>query len=167
MPNSSYSSALQEVLALAPTDEVVLNCLEISHTDLTESLHIVQDNVEHEITLEDASIVKVEPVPFEFTLPSSSEEGTQSLSVSVDNIDGQVTDFLDQITSASPVELTLRIYLSSDLTTPQLSPPLKLYLTDFRVNAITVTGRATFSDLINSAAFRDNYDRETFPGLRG
>ena len=168
MPNTSYSAALKEVYALAPSDVFPLNCLELSHTDLAEPLYIVQDRKEQEITLEDGTtVVTFQPVPFPFSPPDSNEDGIQTMNLSVDNVDQQVTDFLDQITTGDPLQVKLRIYLSDDLTTPQLDPPLVLYLTEVQIDLLTVSGRATFTDIVNVNAFREYYDRDRFPGLRG
>ena len=174
MPNESLSSAMKEVYALAPNDRVPLATLQLSHPALESSIYMVQDRVVHNFTLEPDSegnpgiTVEFEPVPFRFTAPTSGEDGLQELSIAIDNVDRRITDFLDLVgTERAPVELTYRPYLSDDPTKPQLDPPLMLYLTDVRINAFEVSGRATFSNIINLKYPTEYYDRKRFPGLGG
>lgn len=169
MPNDSIEDALKEVYALAPNDRVPLDTLELSHPSLSESIFMVQDRKAWEFTLEDGVTVKTfEPVPFRFTPPAVGDNGIQEMRLAVDNIDRRVTDFIDSIgTINAPVEVTYRPYLSDDPTTVQMNPPLLLFLTDIQIDAFEVTGRATFTNIVNFKFPTAYYDRQRFPGLSG
>ena len=168
MANESLEKAMQEVYALAPNDRVPLATLQLSHPSLPESIYMVQDRVPHDFTLESGETVTFEPVPFRFTPPTSGEEGLQELSIAIDNVDRRITDFLDLVgTANAPVEMTYRPYLSDDPSRPMLDPPLLLFLTDARITALEVSGRATFSNIINLKYPTELYDRSRFPGLGG
>ena len=69
--------------------------------------------------------------------------------------------------SKYPVKLTYRPYLSTDLTAPQLDPPLVLNVTDVKADVFKVTARATFADLLNKKHPLQMYTRARFPSLGG
>lgn len=167
MPHASYSDALKEIYATADNSDVVVNCLELSHTDLAESIFIHDKRSDTlDITLETLVVETFTSAPFRFSLPGSDSDGVEELQLAMDNVNRGVSDFLDQIVSPSPLQVTYRAYLLSDLTTPQFTPPLVLFLTDVKENEFEVTGRATFVDIVNAELFNDYYDRTDFPGLR-
>jgi len=106
------------------------------------------------------------PVGFQFSLPPENEEGFRSLNIAIDNVGREVSNFIKTAKSTKvPVEMTYRPYLSDDLTTPQMIPPLLLYLKDVQVNPLQVTGRATFMDVVNKKFPADLYTRARFPSL--
>ena len=186
MPNTSFDDALREVYAMAPNDRVPLNTLEISHPALPEPIYMVQDRVGHNLRLEktiatDSDLlwdsetamywevgpeVYFEPVPFRFIPPAVGDNGIQEMSIAIDNVDRRIGDFFDAIeTLVAPVKVAFRIYSSDDPSGPRNSPPLTLNLTDIRVNAFEITGRATFTSIVNAKYPKEFYDRETFGGL--
>jgi len=166
MPNNSIDDALKEVYALAPNNRVALDTIQLSHPSLSTSIFMVQDRIAHDFTLETGQTVTFEPVPFRFTPPAAGDNGIQEMRLAVDNIDRRVTDFVDSIgTINAPVEVTYRPYLSDDPTTPRMNPPLVLFLTDLQINAFEVTGRATFTNIVNLKYPTEYYDRARFPGL--
>lgn len=175
MPNDSIDDAMKEVYALAPSDRLTLATLQLSHSSLSESIYMVQDKVSHDFTLEDnadggaGETVTFEPVPFRFTQPTSGDSGLQELSLSIDNVDRRIFDFIESIDGDSneAVEVTYRPYISDIPERPQVDPPLLLFLTDIVINAFEVSGRATFSNIINLKYPTDYYDRARFPGLGG
>ena len=128
---------------------------------------MVQDRVAWDFTLEDGVTVQTfDPVPFRFTQPAAGANGVQEMSLGIDNVDRQVTDFIDSIGAINaPVEVTYRPYLSDDPATVQMDPPLVLYLTDLKINAFEVVGRATFTNIVGAGYLKEYYDRKRFPGL--
>jgi len=166
MPNASLTAALKEAYALAPTEVVILHTLQISHPALTSDLFIVQDQVEHDFTLEDLSIETFEPVGFRFELPKIGDRGLQELTIAIDNVDRRITDFVNTIKGQTgTTEVRYRPYLSTDLTTPQMIPPLLLFLKEISITAIEIQGRATFADIINKRFPSEWYTRDRFPSL--
>lgn len=166
MPNDSIDEALKEVYALAPNDRVVLDTLEISHPSLVESLYMVKDHREWDLTIEGGLVKTFEPVPFRDQVPATGDNGIQDYSVSIDNIDRRVSDFLESVKSdPSPVQMKRRQYLSTDPTNQLINPPLTLYLTSVQINAFEVVGKATFGDPVNQAHPGEKYTRNRFPAL--
>lgn len=169
MPNESLEDALKEVYALAPNDEVVLDTLEISYVGLTETLYLVKDRVEWDLTLEDLSTQTFKPCGFRFIQPAAGKDGVQQLSLAIDNVGSEVPDFFEALGTelTEPVKVTYRPYLSSDTTQPQMDPPLVLFLVDINMTAFEVTARATFSSVVNTKYPTQYYSAQRFPGLVG
>lgn len=165
--NDTLLEALKEAYALAPAGVVYLETLTIAHPAIPgETVYLVKDMQGHTFTLEDASEHDFEPAGFRVSLPPSGDNGLQELSIGIDNVDQRISDFLNKAKDYQvPVTLTYRPYLSTDLTTPQMDPPLVLNLTDIVVTDVEVTGRATFADIINKSFPSVMYTRKHFPGL--
>jgi hypothetical protein len=65
----------------------------------------------------------------------------------------------------APVEIYYRPYLSTDLETPLMEPPLRLFLRDVTVSESQVSGRAVPVDFLNLKFPTQLYDSERFPPL--
>lgn len=164
---SSYTDALKEAFASAPTNIIIYETLEIRHSSLPgDTIYLVKDIVSLTATLEDASEVTFEPAPFAMKLPSAAENGKQDLNIKIDNVDRRVSDFV--IAAAEyedPIYILYRPYLSTDLTTPQLNPPLTLILKEISMDILSVSARASFFDLINKNFPSILYTRSSFPSI--
>lgn len=169
MPNQALTDAIKEAYASVPTGVVLINTLEISHPALSsESLYLVNANKPYDLTLENNQVQTFQPFAFNFTLPAAGSNGLQELTITVDNVGRQVSDFLNKAKDyRQKASVIFRPYLSNDLTTPQLDPPLSLNLTDVKVTDFSVTGRATFADLLNKKFPLELYTRSRFPSLGG
>lgn len=166
MPNESLTAAIKEAYATAPSNVVYLETLEISHPLVTPSIYLVKDRVNHDFTLETAAVKTFRACSFRLTLPTSGESGVQEIGIAIDNVDRAIGDFLNTVKeSLTPASLTFRPYLSTDPTTPQMNPPLVLFLRDAVVNVFEVTGKATFADILNKRFLSQLYTRERFPSL--
>lgn len=163
--SSPYEDAIKEAYATAQSDVYYLETLEIANP-LVETLYLVRDRVDHNLKLENGQTKLFTGTGFRFTLPNAGDNGLQELALAVDNVDRRVTDFIkDVLPSHDPVEVKYRPYLSNDPETPQMNPPLVLYLTDIQVTATEVTGRATFADVLNRKFLAELYNRRRFPAL--
>ena len=110
--------------------------------------------------------VTFEAVGFNFQLPGQNDQGLQELSIEFDNVDRRLGDFVTAVSKYNaPAIVRYRPYISSDLSEPQMSPPLKLTLTDVKMTEEKVTGRATFADIVNLKFLTQNYTRRRFPSL--
>ena len=169
MPNDSIEDALKEVYALAPADIVPLDTIEISYVGIADTLYLVRDHKEWSLTLEDLSIKTFKPCGFRFIPPASGKDGLQQMTIAVDNVGDEVADFFESLGSAlsEPVKVTYRPYLSNDTTTPQMDPPLVLFLTDIQMTVFEISGRATFTNIVNAKYPTEYYTRQRFPGLAG
>lgn len=166
MPNTTLQDALKEAYAVAPAQQIILHTLEIRQTGVQSPIYIVRDRKELVATTEESEDVTFQPCGFQFSLPPENEEGFRSLNIAMDNVKRIVTPFITAAKSQRvPVEAIYRPYLSTDLTRPQMDPPLLLYLKDLSVTGPQVTGRATFQDLVNKRFPLELYTRYRFPTL--
>ena len=164
---SSYSDAIKEAFASCPTDKVPLDTLEIRQTGVQDTIWIVRAR-ESLTALDENGVSRTfRPCGFQFALPAENEDGFRSLTIAIDNIGREISDFINIAKAAEvPVEVVYRPYLSTDLTQPQMNPPLVLYLTDITVSAQQVQGRATFMNLTNKNFPLELYTRSRFPYLQ-
>lgn len=164
--NPSLTEAIKEAYAVAPTDLVIINTLEIRQDGVQDRIYLAQSFVDVTAKDEDGNWLVFRKSGFQFNLPPSNQEGYQSLDIAIDNIGREVTDFIQAAKSQRVVvEVLYRPYLNTDLTVPQMNPPLVLYLKDVKLDSIQVTGRATFMDIVNKKFPSELYDRERFPTL--
>lgn len=127
---------------------------------------IVQATESYDLTLEDDSVQTFEPVGFNFKLPGQNDQGIQELSIEIDNVDRRIGDFVRAAAlSGVPTVVKFRPYLSTDLTTPQIDPPLEMVLSDIKMTETKVTARASFADLVNLSFLTKLYTRKSFPSL--
>lgn len=170
MPNPALTAAIQESYASAPKGVFLLDTLEISHPSIpAETIFIVRETKSYDLTLEDGVTVETfQPLAFNITLPPAGDKGIQELRLEVDNVDRSISDFFALAKDyRTPVKVVYRPYLNTDLSTPQLDPPLELNLTDVKITAEKVTSRATFADLINKKHPLEMYTRSRFVSLGG
>lgn len=167
MPNPSLEDALKEAYASAPSNQVILDTLEIRQVGVQETIFIVKAPVQL-VALDEDGVQRVfQPMGFQMSLPEESEEGFRSLNIAVDNIDRRIGDFVQAAKSDSTaVEVIYRPYLSDDLSAPQMNPPLRLFLKEIQITDFQVTGKATFMDLVNQKFPSELYHRMRFPSLR-
>lgn len=163
--NPSLSEAIKEAYAMAPADKSIIETLEIRHEG-SYSIYITRGFIPVDLRLETGATKTFQPIGFEFSLPKNSDTGGQSLDITIDNTDCVVSDFIVAAKeSMKPVQIIYRPYLSSDLTTPQMNPPLMLYLKNVSINIKTVSAEATFVDVVNRRFPNDYYTIGRFPGL--
>lgn len=166
MPSEVLQAAIRECFARAKVTVRQINTLEMTHPAIAEPLRIVQGFQELECTLENDEVVTFQPVPFSFKLPASGENGLQELQLQIDNVDNQAGDFCRAaLSSPDPVICYFRPYLSTDLTDPQMVPPLRLFLLNVKINSTTVTARAASQNFLNQPYPSEDYTVEDFPGL--
>jgi hypothetical protein len=161
------TDAIKEAWAMAPSDVVYIETIEISHPNIDAPLRFVAGYENIEADLEDGGgTVTFEAGAFKMTLPNAGKDGIQSLQLAVDNVDRRIGEFCRLAAEfEEPVQVTYRPYLSTDLTTPQMDPPLILFLREVSVNDFQVSGRATFADIVNKKFPSQLYTRKRFPSL--
>lgn len=178
MPDSSLSAAIKEAYASAPQGEVILHTLEFRHPSFVDevnqptAIRVVMDHADLEAMLEaDAPLNPGEYVTFiafafDFSLPEIQQSAVPEITITIDNVSQEIERNL-ALAVASPykIEVTYRPFLSTDLTGPQMDPPLTLTVTHIEANDFQVTARATFSDMANKAFPGEDYTAERFPGM--
>lgn len=178
MPDSSLSEALKEAYASAPAGEVILHTLEFRHPLFRDELNqpapirVVLDHNDLEAVLEDSApqnpgeSVLFIAFSFELTLPEVQHTALPEIVITIDNVSRDIEDNLAAaVNSPYKVEVTYRPYLSTDLTGPQMDPPLTMTITQIEADDFRVTARATYGDAANKSFPSETYTAERFPGL--
>jgi Domain of unknown function (DUF1833) len=186
----NLSQAIAEAYASAPTDEVVLDTLELRHPSFDTTARIVRDYgtfqytstddagfasdvYGHVLTLEsDAPLNANETVlfqacMFDFTFMEQRDGQLPELQISIDNVTHLLGAALDEAAlSGHAIAVTYREYVASDMSEPGF---ILDGLTLQRVTAKTfrLVGSAGFFDIINVNFPNRVYDLDTFPGLIG
>jgi len=165
MPNTSLSNAIKEAMAVAPTSKVILHTIQLTHP-IAGDRYLIADTVDRTLTLETGATQLFTAIGFRFSFPTQGTNGVQELPITIDNVDRMASDYVEAaIGSPDSVEVIYRPYLSDDLTTPQMDPPLQMTLKNVKINAFQVTGTASFADVLNKTFLKETYNETRFPGL--
>jgi hypothetical protein len=167
MPDSSLTAAIEEAYASAPADEIVYHTLEFDHPDFLQPIYVVRDRVDLTATLEDGvTTVTFTAFAFDFHLPPLDQTASPEIVISIDNVGSEIVPYLDAAAQSSDlITVTYRPYLSSDLSAPQMDPPITLVVRDVTADVFKVECRATFGDFANRKFPNDVYNAQRFPGL--
>lgn len=165
--NPNLHPALVEAFAIAPADVSHVHTLELRHVSMSEPLYLVQGFFHKEIKTEvGGPFHKFRACAFNFTLPATDDGGLQELTLTMDNANNRVSDFCESAMNfPAPVEIYYRPYLSTDLETPLMDPPLRLFLQSVTVSEAQVSGRAVPVDFINLKFPTEIFDSERFPPI--
>ena len=162
------SNALKRVYSSAPTEDYYIETLQISHPQFIDGDRYITNRRDGwSAQDENGNPVFYEPGAFSVIPPKGNTGAEISLQVTLDNTTRSVMDDLESLARAptQPVEIWYRVYLESDPTTVQNSPPLKL---DVLTVAATVRYVAFVAGLPNYR-FKPFpklvYELERFPGL--
>lgn len=168
------SEELAQAYASATKGVVIYNTLEFQHPAFTDgAIRIVRGFEDITVTLETGETVEFEASGAEWNPPSQDNSGANSIEFGVDNVDGVIQRSLEAVdkwrTENPYAEDTLwiitRDYLSSDLTAPQL-PPVKMEVTEARMQLGTANITAEPFPILSYAWPRQYYTTESVPGLR-
>ena len=166
MPNSALKAAIKEAYASVPTDRYVIETLELFHPSLVERIYLAKSREDLTLTLENSTVKVFTGCGFRLSLPATGDSGIQELAISFDNVDRRISTFIEQAKNFSaPVEVIYRPYLSTNLTTPQIDPPLRLFMRGIKVTIFEVSGRGSFADMRNKTWPNEKCTRLRFPSL--
>jgi len=161
-----YNAALQEAFALAKSNIVILETLELVFEPTDDRILLVSNTVDIVATLETDEDVTFKAVGLKMKLPAKNQDGFQDLLISISNIGLEASNFLEKtLNYDDPVICYYRRYLANDLTMPQDDPPITLYLSDADITSDVVTARASFADFLNKPFLSEKYTRNAFPAL--
>lgn len=164
--NETLSEAIKEAYAIAPASVCVEHTIEIRHASMSEPLYLIQGYFHKQLKLETGETKTFTACAFDFRLPATDEGGLQEMEIVIDNVDNRVGDFCEQTMAfPEPVEILYRPYLSTDPDTPQMDPPLRLFLLNAKVGETQVSGRAAPVDFLNLKFPTEYYDAGRFPRL--
>ncbi|QRF90299.1 hypothetical protein CLH39_08690 [Alcaligenes faecalis] len=174
----SLEQALKEAYASAPTDRVIFHTLEVRHPAFVDdagqptAIRVVigyEDitaKLEGDAPLRPGQYVEFIAGAFRFKLPGFEEGKVPQLQITIDGVSREVVGHIEAaIAEREPIEVTYRPYLSTDLTKPQMEPPLNMILSKVSVTGASVSGTASLSDVHNFAFPFEKYMASRFPGL--
>ena len=158
---------MKKDFAVSASDEVELRCLEIycNEDPLSERHYLVNDRASHTVTLEDDAQQLFSASSFKVDLPPSTGESVSDITLAIDDIAGTVREYVRRVEQLGVIHVVMRFYLLSDLTTPQLNPPLRLTVSDVEVNAFQVSARISLYSLQNEVLQSLVFDLKGFPNL--
>lgn len=171
----SLSQAAAEVASVAPVGVVLWETFELRHPAFDGPIRVVNktDGQPLRATLEAGAPaqggqeVEFVALPVSARLPEESDQGrSPELIVELDGVSGHIAAQLDlAIQALDPVEVTFRLYVSSDTTAPAMLPVLNMILSDVVVGETRVTATARFMDPVNRGFPAKDYTRAEYPGL--
>ena len=154
-PLSTEESYLTEI------DEFFDSIFQVSRVD---KIYLVNDNVAHRLPDENGIYRDFLTRGFALRLGGEGKNGVQNLSITIDDVDRKVSRYLNAAKAyADPVELTFRVYLSTDLSGPANNPPLTLYVSSSQRTASDLRVQATTIDLVNAPFPNAYYLLDNFP----
>lgn len=183
---TGLSDAIKEAYAVAPADDMDMHTLEIRHASFVDdnndptSVFVVRDHQAWNLRLEESApikggeVVEFLPVAFDLVLPTVDGSPSPELTLVMDNVSGvdadgvefSISDKLEiAAKSARPIYVIYRPYLSSDLNTPQIDPPIVMTLVDAKVEGLRVVGRAGIPKDANLSFPNYTYTARRFPGI--
>lgn len=123
-------------------------------------------HLEASAPLDPGALVYFTAIGFELELPKVTGAPVPELSVSLDNVSDELDKHLSAAaTSQEEIAVTYRPYLSTDLSGPQMDPPLHLFLTVADADQLRATGRASIKNQSQKGFPGNLFTVEDFPGL--
>lgn len=172
MPDPLLSAAIREAYASAPASEVVYHTLELRHPSFATPVRVVRDwnsltaRLEASAPVDPLQWVTFSPFAFDFTLPEVTTATLPEVVITIDNVGRELVSYLDAAANSTDlIEITYRPYLASDLSAPQMDPPLTLTIRTVSVDLLRVTARAGYTDLGARRFPAELYTSDRFPGL--
>jgi len=121
---ATLTQAMEEALASAPVDRILIETIELTHPSFTTETgaltgaRIVKDNfpfrgkIETNATVDPGAVVRYEPLMFTFSPPSSTSGELPFIAVSIDNVDNVLSAWADAAArDPRPVRVIYRPYL--------------------------------------------------------
>lgn len=158
-------SLIARVYASAPTDQVLIQTLEILVPGC-DPIRIAASFEDVTATTESGETVVFQAGPFECKEPSKDTSGQQTLKFSIANATGEAQEAVESALEAGDeVPVVHRVYLASDLTAPAQSPH-HMVLRGGQFEGMVLQVEAGYFDLLNTAWPRKRYTADFAPGLR-
>lgn len=138
------SAAAMEGLLAQQTDAVFLTTVSISHPDLAEDLHFVNDMVQ--FVYDGTTFL---PAAFDFRLPNDTEDNIPRGQIVLDNTDRQIIEAVRGLKTAPDIEINIML---ADPATVELGP-IHFKLKQFSYNAETIRGDLGYEEDFLDQAF--------------
>lgn len=172
------SEALKIVYASAPADQIILETIEIRHPAFVDNngnviaFRVVANNEDLNATLEaDAEmnggeLVLFVAMAFSIDGVGFGDNKVPSLQIRITNVQREMSRYMElAATNPNKAWITYREYLPSDLSGPQMDPPVTLACVDIQIDPFACTITADATSLQNRAFPKTSYTTARFPGL--
>jgi hypothetical protein len=154
-----------EVAYASPGSEVLIPTIEISSA-ASETQLICAGFENQTCGTEDGRVVTFEATGLDISLPNKDNTGSQSVTFAIDGVLGIAQNLIIQAMEAEAViRLTLRLYLSTDLSQPA-QRPYYLVVRGGSIEGETVTVQGGYFSLIDINFNRDTYNANTAPCIK-
>jgi hypothetical protein len=173
---ATLTEAMQEAVATAPQGGQIVDTLEIMHPTFVEGgqpapVRVCTDVVDRTFTLEAGAplnagqAVLFKAVPFEITLPESSDRGAAKARLALDVVTGELFAALDAaLVTTSPITVVYRAFVSD-----APSEPGEVYygfvLRNASTQGVRLEGELSFEEIEFQSFPRAVYDRTLYPSL--
>ena len=163
----SLDQAIKEAYASAPTNEVIYDTLEFAHASFVQSIYVVRGFNNITAGLEGGGgNVEFIALPFDIVLPEVAQTGAPEFTITLDNVSAEIVANLElAVASTDLLYVTYRPYLKSDLSAPQMDPPMTLVVDHIEADVFQIRARAGWGDIMNATFPSELYTTRRFPGL--
>ena len=170
------SEAIKEAYANS-NDDIILHTLEIRHDKFSQPIRVVRDLQNLNATLEstapeDAGAeVEFKACAFQIKVPTVTDKPSSQMQIQIDNTSLEIIRniekviYVDDSTSETPIKLIYRVYLLSDLGSPQHDPPIEMEVCNITADLQTITFTAKFADFSNKSFPSVEYNYSSYPLL--
>lgn len=174
----SWDEAIKEAYATPDSKVITLAALELRHRRFMDEMgrptqvRVVQAFRDYWLTLEPGApanggeSVEFRGVGFAMVPPGQEENQTPTIQIRVPTVSQEVVRYMEQaIADLDPITCILRMYVSSDLTRPQMVPPWMFTLSNVTVDSFQMTGSCNLQDVHNFPFPANVYSVFPFKGL--
>lgn len=153
----SLSTTAKQAIFAQQTSEVFLLLLTINHADLASPIYVV-NNTEDVVSNGNT----FQAIPFRFQLPGEDGESLSQVTLTIDNVSKLLVTGVRSI--STPLDLKLQVVLNSDPDTVEAGD-FDMKIRDVSYNALQMSGRCNFNDLLNEPYPAHTYNPVDYPGL--
>ncbi|MDF3863455.1 DUF1833 family protein [Pseudomonas denitrificans (nom. rej.)] len=155
-----------EVAFASPGTEVLIPCVEIASDAWSSPILLTHGFEDITATTEDGRTLTFKAGGIDVAMPKKDNTGAQTVTFAIDGVSGEAQNLIQAAIDAERrIRLTLRLYLSTDLSKPSQRP----YYMTVRSGTLEtdhVEPQAGYFDMIGTKWPRDNYNSDSFPCIK-
>jgi len=155
-----------EVAFASPGTEVLIPCVEITSDAWSEPILLTHGFEDITATTEDGRTLTFKAGGIDVAMPKKDNTGNQTVTFAIDGVTGEAQNLIQAaIDVEERMRLTLRLYLSTDMTAPAQRP----YFMTVRSGTLEVDHvevQAGYFDMIGTKWPRDVYSADIFPCIK-
>lgn len=175
---ATLSQALKEAYAAMPAETIILDTIEIYHPAFRDennnpaSVRVVRDYqdlsafLEADAPMNPGALVTFTALAFDVEGAGFGDNQVPQIEITLSNVTRELMKHLEEAQD-SPAQATViyREYMPSDLSGPQMDPPVRLQVSEVNCDVFRCVITADASSLQNRQFPNRAYTVSTFPGL--